>query len=134
MSCNINSWKYGGAWLDDPPADLHCHQPTALEILTATVTPQALSIRMYGTLDADEYWVLTATPLQNLGVSYTGHLWRPLDFNDDALPFTYDAIAEYTTKFTALATSKKVHARLQIANIATGTISIGITTSLAVSA
>ena len=131
--CNSISWKYASAWLDNPPANLHCHQPTAVEILTATETPQALSIRMYGTLDADEYWVLSATPLTNLGVYFTKHLWRPLDFGPDPLPFTYDAITEYTAKFSALTTVKKVHVKLQIANAATGTISIGIQTSLAVS-
>jgi hypothetical protein len=132
--CNSISWKYAAAWLDDPPADLHCHQPTAIEILTATETPQALSIRMYGTLDPDEYWVLSATPLTNIGVLNVTRLWRPLDFASDALPFTYDAIVQYTAKFEALVAGQKVHARLQIANVATGTISVGLSTSLAVSA
>ena len=134
MGCNAISYKYNATFINDPPADLHCHQPTALIILTATVTPQALSIRMYGTLDADEYWVLTATPLQNAGVANVTSLWRPLAFNTDALPFTYNAIGAYTATFSALLAGKKVHARLQIANVATGTISIGITTSLIVSA
>ena len=130
--CNAISYKYAGTWLNDPPADLHCHQPTAVEILTATVTPQALSIRMYGTLDANEWWVLCATPLTALGVANVSRLWRPLAFGANALPYTFDAIADYTSKFSALTASEKVWARLQIANVATGTISIGIPTSLAV--
>ena len=88
---------------------------------------------MYGALDADEYWVLSATPLTNLGVLNVTRLWRPLAFGNDALPFTYDAIAEYTAKFEPLVAAQKVHVRFQIANVATGTISVGINTSLEVS-
>lgn len=132
--CNAISYAYAGSFIDDPPPDLHCHQPTKIEILTATADPQALSIRMYGTLDADEYWVLNATPLTNVGAFNVTRLWRPLDFGADALPYTYDAITAYTAKFSALIAGKKVHVRLQIANVATGTISIGISTSLLISA
>lgn len=131
---NAISYAYAGTFIDDPPADLHCHQPTAVEILTATETPQALSIRMYGTLDADEYWVLCATPLTNVGLYNCTRLWRPLQHGADALPFTFDAITDYTAVFSALVAGQKVHVRLQIANVATGTISIGIQTSLVVSA
>jgi hypothetical protein len=130
--CNAISYCYAGAVLDDPPADLHCHQPTLLEILTATATPQALSIRMTGTLDADEYWVLTAAPLTNVGKSNVNNLWRPLDFDDDALPHTENAIAAYTANFSALVAGKKIHVRFQIANVATGTISQPITASATV--
>jgi len=130
--CNAISYAYAGAFLDIPPLDLHCHQPTNIEILTATAAPQALSIRMSGTLDADEYWVLTAAPLTNVGKSNVRSLWRPLDFDNDALPHTEDAIAAYTAKFTALVATYKIHVRLQIANVATGTISCGITTSATV--
>ena len=130
--CNAVSSMYDASWLDDPPHDLHCHQPTQLEILTATAAPQLLSIRMYGTLDADEYWVLTAAPLTNVGRSNVSNLWRPLDFDDDALPHTEDAIAAYTAKFSALVAGKKIHVRFQIANVATGTISQGIPTSATV--
>jgi len=130
--CNAIAYAYAAAFLDDPPADLHCHQPTQLEILTATATPQALSIRMYGTLDADEYWVLTAAPLTNVGKSNVGNLWRPLDFDTDALPYTEDAIAAYTAKFSALVAGKRIHVRFQIANTATGTMSQPITTSATV--
>jgi hypothetical protein len=127
--CNAISYQYGGVYLDDPPRDLHCHQPTNVEILTATATPQALEIRMYGTLDADERWVLSATPLTNAGRSNVNNIWRPLDFSDDALPYTYDAIAEYTAKFSALVAGKKINVKFQIANVGTGTISQGITAS-----
>ncbi len=131
--CNAVSYAYKGTFLDNPPPDLHCHQPTQLEILTATAAPQALSIRIYGTLDADEYWVLCAAPLQNVGRSNVNNLWRPLDFGNDVLPYTKDALADYTAKFSALVATKKIHVRLQIANTATGTISTPITTSKVVS-
>jgi len=130
--CNAISFAYGAVYLDDPPPDLHCHQPTTVEILTATADPQALEIRMYATLDTDECWVLSATELTNVGKHNVNDIWRPLDFGSDALPFTYDAIAEYTAKFSALVAGKKVHVKLQIANVATGTISQGITTSITV--
>jgi hypothetical protein len=89
---------------------------------------------MSGTLDPDEYWVLYATPLCNLGVFNVTRLWRPLAFGADALPYTYNAIGAYTATFSPLLAGKKVWARLQIANVATGTISIGISTSLEVTA
>jgi hypothetical protein len=130
--CNAITFAYGAVYLDDPPRDLHCNQPTAVEILTATADPQALSVHMEGALDADEFWVLAATELTNVGKHNVNAIWRPLDFGSDALPFTYDAIAEYTAKFSALVAGKKVHVKLQIANVATGTISKGITTSLTV--
>ena len=131
---NAISYAYAGTFIDDPPMDLHCHQPTDVVILTATETPQALAIRMYGTLDADEYWVLCATPMTNVGAYNVTRLWRPLAFGADVLPFTYDAIAEYTAHFSALLAGSKVHVRFQIANTATGTISIGISHSLIISA
>lgn len=130
--CNAISYCYAGAFLDDPPADLHCHQPTKIEILTATAAPQALSIRMSGTLDADEFWVLTAAPLTNVGKTNVGNIWRPLDFDTDALPHTEDALAAYTANFSALIAGKKIHVRFQIANVATGTISQGIHTNTTV--
>lgn len=126
---NAISYAYAGTFLDDPPANLHCHQPTKIEILTATAAPQALSIRMSGTLDADEYWVLSAAPLTNVGKINVGNIWRPLDFGADPLPHTEDAIAAYTAKFSALIAGKKIHVRFQIANVATGTMSTGIITS-----
>jgi len=131
-SCNAISYAYAAAWLDNPPPDLHCHQPTLVTILTATAAPQALTIRMYGTLDDDEFWVLSAAPLTNVGRSNVTNLWRPLDFGNDALPFTYDAIAEYTAKFSALVAGKKIHVKFQIANVATGTISCPIAHHLTV--
>lgn len=127
--CNAISYAYAGTFLDQPPADLHCHQPALVEIITATAAPQALSIRMYGTLDADECWVLTAAPLMNVGRNNVNNLWRPLDFGNDALPYTTNAIAEYTAKFSALVAGKKINVRLQIANTATGTISTPVTAS-----
>jgi hypothetical protein len=130
--CNAIAYAYAGTFLDDPPPNLHCHQPTKIEILTATAAPQALSIEMSGTLDADEYWVLTAAPLTNVGKTNVGNLWRPLDFGSDALPHTEDAIVAYTAKFSALVAAKRIHVRFQIANVATGTISCPITTSATV--
>ena len=130
--CNAISYAYAAAFIDDPPSDLHCHQPTFVQITTATAAPQALEILMHGTLDADEYWVLSASPLTNVGFNNPSRLWRPLDFGSDALPFTYDAIATYTAKFSALSATKKLFIRLQIANVATGIISTGIPTSATV--
>jgi hypothetical protein len=127
--CNTISYAYAGTFLDDPPADLHCHQPTEIEILTATAAPQALELRMYGTLEAEEYWVLGAAPLKNVGRSNVKNIWGPLHFSNDALPFTYDAIAEYTAKFTPLTAGKRIHIKFQIANVATGTISTHLSTS-----
>jgi hypothetical protein len=127
--CNAISYAYAGTFIDDPPADLHCHQPTLVEITTATAVPQALSILMHGTLDANEYWVLYATKLTNVGLNNPARLWSPLASGNDALPFTYDAIAQYTALFSPLVAGKKVHVRLQIANVLTGTISTGIPTS-----
>lgn len=127
--CNAISYGYAATFLDEPPPDLHCHQPTAVEILTATAAPQALELRMYGTLDADEYWVLSAAPLTNVGKQNVKNIWGPLDFATDALPYTADVIAEYTAKFSALTAGKRIHIKFQIANVATGTISTHITTS-----
>ena len=131
-SCNTITNTYNSTFLDNPPLDLHCHQPTLVEILIATAAPQALRVRMFGTLDADELWVLCATPLTNVGKSNVSAIWRPLDFSTDALPYTYDAIAEYTIKFTALTAGKRINVKLQIANLTTGTISKGITATRAV--
>jgi hypothetical protein len=128
------SYAYAGSFINNPPAGLFCHQPTALEILTATASPQALDIRMYGTLTADEYWVLGATPTTTAGTYNVRALWRPLAFGQNALPYTHDAAAEYFAKFDELISTKKVAVRFQIANVATGTISIGISTSLEVAA
>jgi hypothetical protein len=121
--CNIISYKYAGTFLDDPPVDLHCHQPTAVEILTATAAPQTLTIRMYGTLDANESWVLGSTPAKSVGFHNLANLWRPLAFGTNALPFTYNAIAAYTATFGPLLAAKRIGVRFQIANAATGTIS-----------
>lgn len=127
--CNAISYLYAGTFLDDPPLDLHCHQPAGVEIITATAAPQALEVTMSGTLDADEYWVLSAAPLKNVGRQNVNNLWGPLDFDNDPLPYTDDAIAAYTAKFSALTAGKRIHIKFQIANVATGTISTPITTS-----
>jgi hypothetical protein len=121
--CNAISYFYAGTYLDNPPKDLHCHQPTRLEILTATAAPQALSIRMYGTLDADEYWVLSATPCKSIGRHNFTTLFRYIASGTNALPYTDNAIAAYTAAIGALLASKKFAVRFQIANAATGTIS-----------
>jgi hypothetical protein len=130
--CNSISYAYGGVFLDDPPVDLHCHQPGEVTILIATASPQALTIHMEGTLDADEYWVLAAAPLTKPGRFNVCNLWRPLAFGSDALPYTFDALSDYTAKFTALIAGKKINVKFQIANVATGTISQSITAVLLV--
>lgn len=127
--CNAISYGYAGTFLDEPPPDLHCHQPTAVQILTATAAPQALTIRMWGTLNADEFWVLCATPLTNVGMYNVNRLWRPLAFAQHVLPYTFNAISAYTAIFGPLVAGKKVHTKFQIANTATGTISVPLTTS-----
>lgn len=121
--CNAIAYKYAGTFLDDPPADLHCAQPTLVTIPTATSAPQALEIYMEGTLNADEYWVLASILGCSPGTHNLQNLWRPIAFGPDALPFTYNAIAAYTATFGALISAKKIAARFQIANTATGTIS-----------
>lgn len=121
--CNAIAYNFAGTFLDDPPPDLHCHQPTQLEILTATAAPQALSIRMYGTLDANEYWTLDATPGKSPGRHNFATLYRPIANGTNALPYTDNAIAAYTAAIGALVAAKKFAVRFRIANVATGTIS-----------
>jgi hypothetical protein len=132
IGLNSISYKYAGTFLDDPPPDLHCHQPTLVQILTATAAPQALSIRMSGTLDPDEYWVLSATPQVSVGRYYLNGIFRAIDFGADALPHTVDALAAYTAAIGALVAGKKFAVRFQIANVATGTISTPISATATV--
>jgi hypothetical protein len=120
---NAISYKYAGLFLDDPPFDLHCHQPQLVTIPTATSAPQALEIHMEGTLDADEYWVLASILGCSPGTHNLQNLWRPIAFGPDVLPFTFNAIATYTATFGPLISATKIATRFQIANTATGTIS-----------
>lgn len=131
-ACNAITNTYNGFWLDDPPLDLHCHQPTGVIILVATAAPQSLLISMEGVSDDEEYWEIHAAPLTNAGRSNVNHLWRPCANGSDHLPYSYDAIGEYTAKFSALAPGKRVHVKLRVANVYTGTISCAVTDSLLV--
>ena len=129
--CGMNaiSYKYAHRFLDDPPADLHCHQPTLVTIPTATSTPQALEIHIEGTLDADEYWVLASILGCSAGTFYLTNRWSAIAFGADALPYTFNATAAYTATFGPLIAAAKIAARFQIANTATGTISRPIFTT-----
>jgi len=132
IGCNAISYYYAGTFIDDPPRDLHCHQPQSVAITVATAAPQALEILMDGTLDADEYWSLRATPQVSVGKYNLSTLFRPIDSGTNALPYTYDAIAAYTAAIGPLIAGKKFAVRFQIANVATGTISIPISASATV--
>jgi hypothetical protein len=70
---NAVAYRYGGGFLDDPPANLDCPQPTNVEILAATETPQLLSVRMSGSLAAAG-GTLQTTPL---GAYWDGIAWSP---------------------------------------------------------
>ena len=130
--CNAISYYYAGTFIDDPPPDLHCHQPKSVAITIATAAPQALEILMDGTLDADEYWSLRATPQVSVGKYNLNTLFRPIASGTNALPYTYDAIAAYTAAIGPLIAGKKFAVRFQIANVATGTISIPVSDSATV--
>jgi hypothetical protein len=130
--CNAISYYYAGTFIDDPPRDLHCHQPKSVAITVATSDPQALEIRMDGTLDADEYWSIRATPQVSVGKYNLNTLFRPIASGTDPLPYTYDAIADYTAAIGPLIAGKKFAVRFQIANVATGTISTPVSDSATV--
>jgi hypothetical protein len=71
--CNAVAYRYGGGFLDDPPPDLACDQPTSVEILAATETPQLLTVRMTGSLTPAPA-TLQTTPA---GEAWYGITWSP---------------------------------------------------------
>lgn len=131
--CNAISQFYALTWIDDPPLDRQCSQPAALIINSANSSPQSLSVTLSGSMLATECWALSATPCTNVGFNNPARLWRPLTSAFYALPWTTNAEGAYNAIFGPLRPSKKVWLKFQIANVAKGVISQGITAAALVS-